>query len=110
MATYLDRLSMMTNENDENDDAISNDVKEQLTSLLYSNQDFVIMTMNYRCTHILDVKLARKCIMAMWRDIHGQADIKWCCRIFAESLDDLLAVSNVIMPLIAELTDKYSKL
>lgn len=107
MATYLDRLSMMTNENDEDEDAISNEVMEQLASLLYSNKDFVVMTMNYRHTHVLDVELARKSIVTMWREAKGQADIKWCCRIFAESLDDLVSVAGTVMPLLTELIDKY---
>ena len=107
MATYLDRLSMLVNDDDENDDKLLNEYVERLNSLLFSNRQFVMLTMNYRHTGIFDANLARQSILHIWRNSNGVADMKNCCRVFVEALDDIVTVAPIVTPLINELIAKY---
>lgn len=109
MATYLDRLSMMTNDEDENEDKLDNAVQEKLLEILYNYDIFVIMTMDYRHTGCLDCSKVRQCILYLFRNCDGLADIKQCCRIFADCLDNLLHVQNIVMPIFTELIRKYEQ-
>lgn len=105
MATYIDKLSAMSAE--DNEDQLANSDKEYLYSLLYGYEDFVIFTMNYRHTGIFDAKLARKCILHLFNNCDGIADIKQCCLVFVENIDNLFAVQFEVAELVRSLCEKY---
>jgi methyltransferase-like protein len=110
MASYLDRLSMHCNDNDENDDALLNEYAEQLVQYLFNYETYVILIMNYKHTGNFDLTMAKQCILHIWHKSNGMADIKHCCKAFAESIDDQLVLLPKLQPLIIELINKYSRL
>lgn len=105
MGTYLDKLSLMTTEDDENE--VSNEALQQLNECLFGYKPYVIMTMNYKHTNVIDSNEARKCILHIWQKCG--VDIKTCCRIFLESFENFMDVAGTLQPLFTELIDKYAE-
>lgn len=106
MATYIDTLSMIMN--DEVDpDAPTNECLELLNSWLFSYTDYVILVMNWRKSEVFDYAMAEKCILYLWRRANGMADIKSCCKVFLESLDDITSISDGAANMVQRLIRTY---
>jgi hypothetical protein len=106
MATYLDIIAY-SQATEDDEDKVSNENLELLHGILFGDIDFVMLTMDYRKTSKFDIAKARRCILHMFNNCSGVADIQTCCRVFLESLDDIASVAPVVAPMIKQLIAKY---
>lgn len=105
MATYLDLLAC--EQATDNDDKVSNENLELLHDKLFSYVEYVMLMMDYRKTGQIDDVKVERCILHMFNNCNGIADITTCCRVFVESLDDICTTAPIVAPVVQRLIKKY---
>lgn len=106
MSTYIDKLSMLTTEDDEQ--LIDNEVAEQLLGILFNYVDFVTLQMNYKQTGVFDKDLFRNSILHVYHSCNGIADIQQCCYICSIAIEEVDVLQQTMLDVIKPLIQRLS--
>lgn len=112
MASYIDYLSAQIDDEDRSEiiDGVRNEQLEDMLTILYAMQDYVIMTCNYRQTGILDSNELRTVIRKLYALTDRFIDIRTCCYMVVQCLDNLEQVYPQVQPVIQQLCSPGAKL
>jgi hypothetical protein len=112
MASYIDYLSAKIDDEDRAEiiEDIRNDQIDEMLTILHGMQDYVIMVCNYRQTGILTAEDLRSVIVKLYSLTDSFVDIRVCCYIVVQCLDNVELIYQQVQQVVSELCAEGVKL